>query len=368
MSSPSGAAGQTGGPPMTGNPDSSGFRLLSLDLEVGREDRRIRAFAGVRADTGRRVLFRGRGPAAALAELDGLADGASAVLGHNLIAHDLPCLAAAKPGLRLLKLPAVDTLRLSPLAFPRNPYHRLVKHYQDGRLTRRQKNDPELDARLALEVFDEQRRALSDAEPDLLAAWHRLVTPDPDGRDRALDALFCELRGARRPDDAEARAAIGRRLDGVACAAHARRVAAGAAESGWALAYALAWLSVAGGNSVMPPWVRHQFPEAGRLVRRLRDTDCRDPGCGWCRERHDAGKELARWFALAGFRREPRGGDGRSMQRSIVEAALAGEHALGILPTGTGKSLCYQLPALSRYDKTGALTVAVSPLVALMAD
>ena len=47
---------------------------------------------------------------------------------------------------------------------------------------------------------------------------------------------------------------------------------------------------------------------------------------------------------------------------------MAGRHALGILPTGTGKSLCYQLPALSRYYKTGALTVVISPLVALMAD
>ena len=41
---------------------------------------------------------------------------------------------------------------------------------------------------------------------------------------------------------------------------------------------------------------------------------------------------------------------------------------MGILPTGTGKSLCYQIPALSRYYKTGALTVVISPLVALMAD
>ena len=47
---------------------------------------------------------------------------------------------------------------------------------------------------------------------------------------------------------------------------------------------------------------------------------------------------------------------------------MAGEHVLGILPTGAGKSICYQVPALSRYDKTGALTVVISPLVALMAD
>ena len=38
------------------------------------------------------------------------------------------------------------------------------------------------------------------------------------------------------------------------------------------------------------------------------------------------------------------------------------------IEAGTGKSLCYQIPALSRYDKTGALTVVISPLVALMAD
>ena len=46
-------------------------------------------------------------------------------------------------------------------------------------------------------------------------------------------------------------------------------------KNGWEMAYALAWLSVSGGNSVMPPWVRHQFPGAGRLVRRLRDTACK---------------------------------------------------------------------------------------------
>ena len=123
-----------------------------------------------------------------------------------------------------------------------------------------------------------------------------------------------------------------------------------------------------GGNSVMPPWVRHQFPEAGQLVRRLRDTSCTDAGCDWCRERHDARKELTRWFGFADFRQEPVDDAGRSIQQSIVEAAMAREHVLGILPTGSGKSLCYQLPALSSYDKTGALTVVISPLVALMAD
>ena len=343
------------------------FRVLSLDLEVGVQDGRIHAIGAIRSDTGERLLYTGAGLAVALQKLDALADGADFLLGHNLIEHDLPYLAAANPGLPLLKLPAVDTLRLSPLAFPRNPYHSLVKHYKDGGLVRSQRNDPALDSELALKLFRDERKALSDADPDLLTAWHWLCTPDTTGADRALDALFSKIRGARRPSAEEARAAVGVRLDGIACATHGRAVF-DEASTGWALAYALAWLSVAGGNSVMPPWVRHQFPEAGQLVRRLRDTPCSDPACGWCRERHDAGKELKRWFPkLKGFRPEPEH-DGRPMQQAIVEAAMRGEHVLGILPTGTGKSLCYQLPALSRYDKTGALTVVISPLVALMKD
>ena len=341
-------------------------RCLSLDLEVGKEDGRIHAFGAVRGDTGHG--YHGGGSASELMRLDALAAGVSFLLGHNLIAFDLPYLEAAKPDLRLLALPAVDTLRLSPLAFPRNPYHRLVKHYQDGGLVRGRINDPELDARLALEVFGEQREALRKAEPDLLTAWHWLTTPEPDGVDSALDDFFSALRGAPRPAQAAARAATGRLLEGAACATQAREAVAEAATAGWALAYALAWLSVAGGDSVMPPWVRHQFPEAGRLVRRLRDTACTDPACGWCRERHDARREMKRWFGFSDFRPEPADADGRPLQQAIVEAAMAGTHALGILPTGTGKSLCYQIPAISRYDKTGALTVVISPLVALMAD
>ena len=54
----------------------------------------------------------------------------------------------------------------------------------------------------------------------------------------------------------------------------------------------------------------------------------------------------------------------RPLQQEIMEAALSGRDALAILPTGGGKSLCYQLPALQREG----LTLVVSPLIALMKD
>ena len=56
--------------------------------------------------------------------------------------------------------------------------------------------------------------------------------------------------------------------------------------------------------------------------------------------------------------------DFRPLQREIMESSLDGRDTVAILPTGAGKSLCYQLPALVR----DGLTVVVSPLIALMKD
>ena len=54
----------------------------------------------------------------------------------------------------------------------------------------------------------------------------------------------------------------------------------------------------------------------------------------------------------------------RPLQREIIDTALAGRDVFALLPTGGGKSLCFQLPALHRHG----LTVVVSPLIALMKD
>ena len=69
----------------------------------------------------------------------------------------------------------------------------------------------------------------------------------------------------------------------------------------------------------------------------------------------DLGAALQEHFGFAGF---------RPGQREACEAAMAGRDVMVVMPTGSGKSLCYQLPALLRDD----LTVVVSPLVALMQD
>src|SRR6476659_1552183 len=54
----------------------------------------------------------------------------------------------------------------------------------------------------------------------------------------------------------------------------------------------------------------------------------------------------------------------RGVQEQVVDRVLAGRHTLAVMPTGAGKSLCYQLPALIR-DGTA---LVISPLIALMHD
>src|SRR5690349_9623494 len=64
---------------------------------------------------------------------------------------------------------------------------------------------------------------------------------------------------------------------------------------------------------------------------------------------------LKKYFGFASF---------RPLQEEIIGDALAGKDVFAVLPTGGGKSLCFQLPALVR----PGLTVVVSPLIALMKD
>src|SRR5512145_898236 len=58
----------------------------------------------------------------------------------------------------------------------------------------------------------------------------------------------------------------------------------------------------------------------------------------------------------------------RGPQQAIVQHAVAGGDALVLMPTGGGKSLCYQVPAIVRERAGHGVTVVVSPLIALMHD
>jgi ATP-dependent DNA helicase RecQ len=175
-------------------------RCVSLDLEMHPATNRILSFAAVRgAPDGAVCAFRGGALPEALARLDRFVDDAAFLLGHNIIAFDLPHLGTADAELALLRRPAIDTLWLNPLAFPKNPYHHLVKHHQDGRLKAGHLNDPELDARLVLELLRDQLAALSTRNaqaPDFLVALHWLASRGD--RDHDFDAVFAAVARVAR--------------------------------------------------------------------------------------------------------------------------------------------------------------------------
>src|SRR5258708_2076121 len=79
------------------------------------------------------------------------------------------------------------------------------------------------------------------------------------------------------------------------------------------------------------------------------------PAPAWCDDAMPTPDELLERFGLESF---------RPGQREAVEAARQGRDSLVVMPTGGGKSLCYQLPALAERG----LVLVVSPLIALMAD
>src|SRR5919199_6929289 len=64
---------------------------------------------------------------------------------------------------------------------------------------------------------------------------------------------------------------------------------------------------------------------------------------------------LQRTFGFSSF---------RGVQERVVDRVMAGRHTLAVMPTGAGKSLCYQLPALAREGTA----LVISPLIALMHD
>lgn len=308
-----------------------------------------------------------------LAKVDDLVEGADCLLGHNLIQHDLRILRQQASTMALHALPAIDTLRLSPLAFPRNPYHRLVKDYK---LVRDTLNSPLADCHLTLTLFHDQREAfaqLYQAEPAELLCYQALLAPTSEH-----DAgLFASLTGRPSVGVDEIRPLIMQQLaDTDSQAKRDLKVCRERLEKlleedlpdssqHLSLAYALAWLRVSGGNSVLAPWVRHQFPRVGELISQLRDVPCGREDCQYCLTTHDPHHELKRYFGHSDFRRDA---NGQSLQRDITLAGMRGKHVLAVMATGGGKSIAYQVPALNRFHRNGSLTIIVSPLQSLMKD
>ena len=349
--------------------------VLIIDLEVDPKTDKPFKIGAFRPDSGLffEKAFRGeKGFHAALCEMAHLTSGLKWLMGHNILGHDLKYLKAVVPEAAWLKLPVIDTLWLSPLAFPQNPYHRLIKNHK---IISSEINSPLADCHACWQLFQDQCTAfgkIKAEKPEEFALWTALsdiplpyrLSDDimipkrdtsPDVK-KLIDTIWLMMQDNN--DQGRLKVCRTRFLELMKTDIHNPDIYP-------SLGYALSWLKVSGGNSVLAPWVRHQFPETARLIAELRDHDCGSTECRYCQDTLNPEAQLQRYFKLPTFR-DVKGFDGG--QRAVVQSGMKGLHTLAVLPTGGGKSLCYQLPALNRYYRNGGLTIIVSPLQSLMKD
>ncbi len=352
----------SGGCPITDDCVFVDLETVPGSREAGRP--RVVALAGLYRDRELTRRIRSAGQARqAMDDLAELAGDARFVAGHNIVAHDRRFVEGIVPSSPLLRLRSVDTLFLSPLAFPRRPYHKLVKDYK---LVGAERSDPLEDCKRSRGLLEEcwsQLGRWGKDHPGLLDVYRACF-------DGGTEAVFEKL-GGRKIWDWEIESRFVDLVGSQFCHSAARTELARQVDGGGPypqVAYALAWLLVADTESVLPRWVHHQFPHTGRLIHAIRANPCGDRSCAYCKAQHDPNTNLQRFFQFPEFRRTPATPDGGSLQQRITATMLAGDPLLGIMPTGGGKSLCFQLPAIVRYKQTGAITVVISPLQALMKD
>ena len=283
--------------------------------------------------------------------------GATVLVGHNLAEHDRPWLLRFAPGHPALALPFVDTLVLSPLAFPARPYHRLLKEH---RLVRDSRPLPLSDCRATRTILADIQAALAVEEAHQLE-FIRAALADPAVP--GANPGYAQVLGPARLGLAAAWADLVPSLRGLACEEALAALPLDAALA-LPLAYVAAWMRVPRG-STLPVWARLRHPATEGLLRQLRGAGC--GRCAWC-ERQTPVAWLRAMFGYPEFRASPAGPDGRSLQEAIVAAGMADRPLYAVLPTGAGKSLCFQIPAAARHQRTGALTVVISPLQSLMKD
>ena len=317
------------------------LRYAFIDLEVGVKDRVIHDIGALRYDD---AVFH----KAAKQELLQFLSDVDYLCGHNIIHHDAKYLFKDEPCRWLL----VDTLYVSPLLFPERPYHRLIK---DDKLINDQLNNPVNDCEKAKDLlFDEISRwkSLPDEKQKIFASLLR-------GKEEFEG--FLSMVGAEYLSENVLPEVI-KRLYAKKICQHAD-IETFIHRYPCELAYALALIDTTDYRSITPGWVLRNFPEVEYIVKELRNKRCIE-GCDYCNSQLDVVQNLKAFFGYDQFRTY----DGEPLQEKAARAAVDGKSLLAIFPTGGGKSLTFQLPALMEGRIVHGLTVVISPLQSLMKD
>ncbi len=325
--------------------------IAFIDTEVSLQTHKVADFGALLED-GQELHSHSK------ADFDAFVSKCDYVCGHNIIRHDLKyCSLKGNPTI-------IDTLFLSPLLFPKRPYHRLLK---DDKLQVDELNNPLNDAMKARDLFNDEVAAWNQLSSGKQEIYYHLLheTPEFGGFFKWVDyspvskwipSFLGEILAAR-PDWKEL---LIREYGGKLC--NNTDFSTIAKQFPIELAYCLAVIGADDISSITPAWVLRNFPQVANVMNMLCNSSCGN--CEYCKHRLDSHRGLKEFFGYDEFRIF----DGVPMQQQVVESAIRGESLLTIFPTGGGKSLTFQLPALMAGRNTHGLTVVISPLQSLMKD
>ena len=277
--------------------------------------------------------------------------GCKYICGHNILNHDLKYLGdvTADSSAEFF----IDTLYLSPLLFPKKPYHRLVK---DDKLAADELNNPFNDAKKARDLFYDELAEFKKLNKNIKLIYRGLL-----GGSAEFESFFHYIGSADSTNNIAIAELISEAYSGSIC--ENAQVLKMIGKYPVELAYALAQIKVIKYDSITPPWVLHRYPRVENILHFLRNKKCKS-SCPYCNESMDASKSLKRFFNFSEFRSY----NGEALQKEAVDAAIEGKSIIVVLPTGGGKSITFQLPALIAGANEKGLTVVISPLQSLMKD
>lgn len=320
--------------------------IIFIDTEVSPESNRILDFGAIKSNG--EMMHE-----PTLQEFKIFIAGADFLCGHNIIHHDLKYLKESLgPGEYLMNgQNAIDTLYLSALLFARHPYHSLLK---DDKLQTDELNNPLNDAKKAKDLFYDEVEEFRALPYPLKRIYYALL------KNQLEFAAFFRYLGYGpyvTSIEVEIKEFFG---DKFCSNVNLRSMIE---EYPIELAYCLSLIYSDDDYSITPRWLLLQYPNVGVLIHRLRGTPC-IAGCDYCNERLDAHKGLKRFFGYDAYRNF----DGVPLQEQAVKAAISNNSLLAVFPTGGGKSITFQVPALMAGKNIKGLTVIISPLQSLMKD
>lgn len=287
------------------------------------------------------------------------------ICGHNFLHHDYHYIKADLASLNKNQKDIIDTLYLSALLFPTKSYHALDKDYKTNKDDKTnldnkqlsQNNNPLTDCIITQELFDEQIKAFYQLPHYLQSIFYQLL------KNEAGFAGFFKVIAQNSiafDDHSSVFDLIKTHFAQTICQncqldEFIKKYPIG-------VCFVLALIDCNKRHCISPSWLIHKHQEINYIFDRLRATPCQN--CTYCNEQLNAHKALKKYFDYDDFRTY----DNKPLQYQAVQSAILGNSLLAVFPTGGGKSITFQIPALMSGENNKGLTVIISPLQSLMKD